>query len=147
MAFQFLRPSQSKIMVFELILIVYLSSMILPLQIMSAASTSLAAMCYTGFSECLDNQNDSNDMFGTFNKTISEYSDMLVESSPPGLYFLTLGLEKQNEMGQPYLDATSAIILGAYWYLISCSIVYILKNIRRKHHSKRSSEYLFKNKI
>jgi hypothetical protein len=142
---QFLRPSATKIIVLELIVILYLYAVISPIQSAGAIGTSLAAMCYTGFSECFDNPSDARQAYDNLNQTATEYlSELESEASSPLLYLLTLNTVNASNLGEPI--SANLLLLGIYWYFLSCVFVWLAGKARRKG-GYRPSEYLFQNKI
>ena len=143
----FLMPNASKAAIFEIIIIAYLYSSLSMSHSSELLGTSLASMCYTGYSECFRNPSDSRDIFNDLNKTATEYANYIEnDESSPIMYALTFKIDRSSNPEQP-VTVTSYLLLGAYWYLISCLVVWLVGLVIKPKKYKQPADYLFQNEI
>jgi hypothetical protein len=144
---QFLIPRASKAAIFEIIIIAYLYSSLSLSQSSELLGTSLASMCYTGYSECFRNPSESREIFNDVNKTATEYANYIEsEKSSPILYALTFNIDRPSNPDEP-VPITSYLLLGAYWYLLSCAVVWLIGLVINPKKYKQPADYLFQNEI
>jgi hypothetical protein len=144
---QFLRPSSSKAAVLEVIIIAYLYSSLSLSQSSELLGTSLASMCYTGYSECFRNPSESREIFNDLNKTATEYANYIEkEESSPIMYALTFNIDRTSDPDEP-TPVASFLLLGTYWYILSCLVVWLIGLVIGNKKYKQPADYLFQNEI